>query len=111
MRNGVSAALTEPITLKFSRAVSPDSHQIAPGDGFSFPLSVYGDGDYAILVNLIPKDPALKLALTVDGTPAGTFNVRQPSRANNAGLPLAARLQIHLARGEQENERRPQRWC
>jgi cytochrome c553 len=88
------------ITPPLSRAFSPDAHQIPPGEGYSFPLSIYGDGDYSVVVNLIPKDPTLKLTLKVDKAPAGAFNVRQPSRANNAGLPLAARLQLHLARGE-----------
>jgi len=88
------------VTPPLSRAFSPESHQIPEGDGYSFPMSVYSDGDYTVVVNLIPKDPTLKLTLTVDGTPAGAFNVRQPSRANNAGLPLPARLQLHLARGE-----------
>jgi cytochrome c553 len=88
------------ITPPLSRQFSPESHQIPPGDGYSFPLTVYGDGDYTVVVNLIPKDPALKLTLAVDGTPAGAFNIRPPSRANDAGLPLPARLQIRLTRGE-----------
>src|ERR1051326_7184073 len=88
------------VTPPLARVFSPEEHQIPPGDGYAFPLSVYSDGDYVVLVNLIPKDPSLKLTLKIDGTLAGTFNVRQPSRANNAGLPLAARLQVHLARGE-----------
>ena len=88
------------VTPPLARVFSPESHQVPSGEGYSFPLPVYSDGDYAVLVNLVPKDPTLKLTLTVDGTPVGAFNVRQPSRANNAGLPLAARLQIRLARGE-----------
>jgi hypothetical protein len=88
------------ITAPLSRSFSNEAHQIPPGEGYSFSMTAYSDADYAVLVNLVPKDPYLKLALKVDGNQAGTFNVRQPSRANNAGLPLAARLQVHLARGE-----------
>jgi cytochrome c553 len=88
------------VTAPLARQFSPEAHQIPPGQGSSFQLAVYGEGDYGVLVNLIPKDPTLKLTLTVDGTPAGTFNVRNPSRANQAGLPLAARMQVRLTRGE-----------
>ena len=88
------------VTPPLQRVITPESRAIPPGNGYSFSLATYGDGDYAVQVGLIPKDPSLKLTLKVDGVPAGGFNVRQPSRANNAGLPLAARLQVHLARGE-----------
>ena len=88
------------ITPPLSRVFAPENRQIPSGDGYVFTLAVYNDADYAVQVNLIPKDPTLKIALKVDGVPAGVFNVRKPSRANDAGLPLAARLQVHLARGE-----------
>ena len=88
------------VTPPLARVVAPPSGQIPAGEGFSFPLSIYSDGDYALLVNLVPKDPSLKLTLAVDGTPVGMFNIRPPSRANQAGLPLAARMQVRLARGE-----------
>jgi cytochrome c553 len=87
------------VSQPLARYFVPDSHQIPTGDGYSFPLAVYSDADYTVQVGLIPKDPTLKLTLKVDGNLVGTFNVRQPSRANDGGLPLAARLQLHLARG------------
>jgi cytochrome c553 len=88
------------VTPPLSRVFIPPAGDIPPGDGFAFSLSTYSDGDYAVEVGLIPKDPTLKVTLKVDGVAAGTFNVRQPSAANKAGLPLAARLQVRLARGE-----------
>ncbi len=88
------------VTPPLSRVFIPPAGEIPPGDGFAFSLSTYNDGDYAVEVGLIPKDPTLKLTLKVDGVLAGAFNVRQPSAANKAGLPLAARLQVRLARGE-----------
>ena len=87
------------ITPPLARVFAPETRQIPPGDGYSFALPVFNDADYAVQVNLVSKDPSLKLTLKVDGVPAGLFNVRRPSRANDAGLPLAARLQVHLARG------------
>src|SRR5947209_5071115 len=79
------------VTPALSRVLSPESHEIPAGNGFAFPVSVYSDGDYVVQVGLIPKDPTIKLALKVDGVAAGVFNVRQPSRANNAGMPLDGR--------------------
>ncbi|HKA01029.1 MAG TPA: DUF1592 domain-containing protein [Candidatus Solibacter sp.] len=88
------------VTPPLSRIFAPESRQIPTGEGYSFALTVYSDGDYAVVINLVPKDPTLKISLKVDATPAGLFNIRPPSRSNNAGLPLPARLQIRLARGE-----------
>jgi mono/diheme cytochrome c family protein len=88
------------VTAPLSRAIAPESHQIPTGDGFTFPLAAYSDADYIVVVNLIPLDPTLKISLKVDGSAVGSFNIRQPSRSNNAGLPLPGRLQVHLARGE-----------
>src|SRR5215469_9596517 len=88
------------ITLPLARVFSPIGGAIPGGDGYRFALPVYADDEYVVQVGLIPKDPALKLTLAVDGVTAGMFNVRRPSRANDAGLPLAARLQVHLARGD-----------
>jgi cytochrome c553 len=88
------------VTPPLSRVFIPPAGKIPAGDGYSFPLATYSDGDYTVEVGLIPKDPTLKLTLKVDGLPAGAFNVRKPSAANKAGLPLAARVQVHLTRGE-----------
>ena len=88
------------VTPPLSRVFIPPAGEIPAGDGYSFPLATYSDGDYTVEVGLIPKDPTLKLTLKVDGLPAGAFNVRKPSAANKAGLPLAARVQVHLTRGE-----------
>ena len=88
------------VTQPLSRVMSPPSKQLEPGDGYTFPLSIYSEGDYAVEIGLIPKDPTLKLALKVDGVSAGNFRVATPSAAHRAGLPLPARMQVRLARGE-----------
>ncbi len=91
-----SAIVAPPL----SRVFNPPTGAIPPDAGFEFPLPVYSDGDYTVEAGLIPKDPTLKLTLKVDGVSAGMFRVPQPSAAHKAGLPLAARLQVRLVRGE-----------
>jgi len=88
------------VSQPLARVLSPPTKQIEPGPGFTFPLATYSDGDYAIEIGLIPKDPTLKLALKVDGVAAGNFRVATPSAAHRAGLPLPARMQVRLARGQ-----------
>jgi cytochrome c553 len=88
------------VTPPLSRTFTPTNQQIPTGEGYSAALPVYLDGDYNVQVKLVGKDPGLKLALRVDGVAAGSMSIRTPSRANAAGLPLIARLQVHLTRGE-----------
>ena len=88
------------VTPPLARVFAPPSKQIEPAGGFAFQIATYGEGDYTVEVGLIPKDPTIQLFLKVDGVAAGKFNVPQPSAAHRAGLPLGARMQIRLARGE-----------
>src|SRR5581483_3587815 len=43
------------ITPPVSRVIYAPDNEIPMGDGFSFPLSVYEDGDYTFVAGLIPK--------------------------------------------------------
>jgi mono/diheme cytochrome c family protein len=87
------------VTPPLSRIFTPESHDIPTGDGYSFTVAVYADGNYNVQVFLDKQYYLSKLNLKVDGVSAGQLRINKPSAANNAGFPVVGRNQVRLTRG------------